>query len=53
MLKPFADTAPINFAHRYTLVDAELGRVKQLPTLQVIEKYNLAIKYLKFTTIKS
>jgi hypothetical protein len=44
LVKLNADSAPCNFAHRWVLVEAEIGRIKNEPIFEVLEKYNHAVK---------
>ena len=43
-LKVYADTIPCDFSHRYTLVEAEIGKVIEQDMIQVLEKYATAVK---------
>jgi hypothetical protein len=44
LLSCHAKHNPQNFAHRLTLVESELARVKGLPMSSTLEKYLLAIE---------
>ena len=46
LLKMYADSAPCNFMHRYALVEAEIGRIKNNDMVEVLKNYNLSVTYV-------